>query len=101
MEILSVTSFLQALGILCVPSTGILLLKWKLADKKCKEYLDKWDECSDKLTQSYVDNSKLMGKISDMQSKRDKHKQEQSSWAKQRANFKKRIKELEEKNNEH
>lgn len=33
-------------------------------------------------------------KVSEFQSKRDKHKQEQSSWAKQRINLKKRIKEL-------
>lgn len=95
MDTLSVTSCLQALGILCVPITGLLLIKWKLADKKRKEYLDRWDDCSDKLIQSYVDNSKLMSKLGDMQSKRDKHRQEQSSWAKQRANLKKRIKELE------
>tara|TARA_B100001105_G_scaffold204145_2_gene167913 strand:+ start:12162 stop:12446 length:285 start_codon:yes stop_codon:yes gene_type:complete len=81
-----------------VPLSILFFAKWKLSDKKRKEYLDNWDKCSDKLTQSYVDNSKLMLKLSEFQSKRDKHKQEQSSWNRQRVNLKKRIKELEKIN---
>lgn len=81
--------------LLNVPLSVLFFAKWKLTDKKRKQYLDKWSACSDKLTQSYVDNSKLMLKLGEFQSKSDKHKQEQSSWNKQRANYKKRIKELE------
>jgi predicted transcriptional regulator len=92
----TLNTYLPAVGILSLILNILLFAKWKLADKKRKEYLDSWSKCSDKLTQSYIDNSKLMSKLSEFQSKRDKHKQEQSSWAKQRTNLKKRIKELEE-----
>ena len=71
-------------------------IKFLLAEKKCEEYLNNWEKCADKLEQSYVDNSKLMTKLSEFQSKRDKHKKEQASWAKQKANLNKRIRELEE-----
>ncbi|CAM0110036.1 hypothetical protein VPH166E361_0127 [Vibrio phage 166E36-1] len=37
-----------------------------------------------------------MSKLGEFQSKRDKHKQEQASWAKQKANLKNKIKELSE-----
>ena len=92
--------YITAALILNVPLSVLFFVKWKLADKKRKEYLDKWGDCADKLSQSYIDNSKLMLKLSEFQSKRDKHKQEQSSWAKQKANLKGRIKDLEEKINE-
>lgn len=77
----------------------LLFVKFLTADSQRKNYLDKWDDCDRKLAQAYVDNSKLMTKLGEFQSKRDKHKQEQSSWAKQRLNLKKRIKELEGKYN--
>jgi predicted transcriptional regulator len=92
----TLNTYLPAVGIISIIFNILLFAKWKLADKKRKEYLGSWDKCADKLTQSYVDNSKLMSKLREFQSKRDKHKQEQSSWAKQRINLKKRIKELEE-----
>ncbi|AUR84674.1 coil containing protein [Vibrio phage 1.063.O._10N.261.45.C7] len=91
----TLNTYLPAVGIMSVILNILLFAKWKLADKERKEYLASWDKCADKLTQSYVDNSKLISKLSEFQSKRDKHKQEQSSWAKQRINLKKRIKELE------
>ncbi len=75
----------------------LLFVKLLTADSQRKNYLEKWGDCDRKLTQSYSDNSKLMTKLGQFQSKRDKHKQEQCSWAKQRVNLKKRIKELEGK----
>lgn len=72
----TVNIYLPAVGIISVIFNILLFAKWRLADKKRKEYLDSWGKCSDKLTQSYVDNSKLMSKLSDFQSKRDNHKQE-------------------------
>lgn len=75
----------------------LLFVKFLTAEDQRKNYLDKWADCDSKLTQAYVDNSKLMTKLGEFQSKRDKHKQEQSAWAKQRVNLKKRIKELEGK----
>lgn len=89
--------YITAALMLNVPLSVLFFVKWKLADKKRKEYLDKWGTCADKLTQSYVDNSRLVSKLGEFQGKRDKHKQEQVSWNKQRINLKKRIKELEEK----
>jgi len=78
-------------------SNVLLFVKFLTADSQRKKYLEEWGDSDRKLVQAYVDNSKLMTKLGEFQSKRDKHKQEQSSWAKQRVNLKKRIKELEGK----
>ena len=89
--------YITAALILNVPLSVLFFVKWKLADKKRKEYLNEWSDCIDKLTQSYIANEELVSKLEDLQSKRDKYKQEHFEVVEQKANLKKCIKESEEK----
>ena len=52
--------YITAALILNVPLSVLFFVKWKLADKKCKEYLDLWSNCT---TTKY----RLMHKVKELE----------------------------------
>lgn len=91
----TINTYLQVYGMVCVLLVPYCIIKMYLMSKDYDKLEIKYLAVLDRVDVLHKELNKRAEVISRFQSKRDKHKQEVSSWAKQRVNLKRRIKELE------
>lgn len=92
----TINTYLQAYGMVCVLLVPYCIVKMYLMNKDYDKLEIKYIAVLDRVDVLHKELNKRAGLISRFQSKRDKHKQEAASWAKQKYNLKQKIKVLEE-----
>lgn len=92
-----INAYLQAWGMICVLLVPYCIIKMYLMNKDYDKLEIKYSVVLDRVDGLRKELNKRADIISRFQSKRDKHKQGVSSWAKQKYNLKQIIKVLEEK----
>lgn len=93
----TINTYLQAYGMVCVILVPYCIIKMYLMNKDYNKLEIKYLAVLDRVDVLHKELNKRAEVISRFQSKRDKHKQEVSSWTKQKYNLKQIIKVLEEK----